>query len=398
MSRISFYVLTQLLVTFVVTLVGMTFVMVFGIMAKEGMRQGLGASAILRLLPFATPSALRFAAPASVLLATCSVFGRMSADNEIVAAKSLGITPRVMLHPAFILAAALSISMIWLNDVAVTWGADGMQTVIAESVEDVVFRLLKTERSFKNKTFEINVKDVQDRTLIDARLVYLADHKVVIEAREAKLRTDLEGQKLVISVTDYIWETPHMRGADHSTFDCVIPLSLATKKERHELRPSELGLSKISDEAIAQQSFISDIESQLAARAAFQMVMGDIPQLAAHAPHPDNQTWESLHDEYSTARRRLHRLKLEPWRRYAEGFSCLFIVMVGAPLAIKMRTSNFFTTFAMCFFPVLCGYYPLLQWAVDQAKDGDLPPYTVWIGNAALLLVGSWFTRRIVRY
>ena len=72
--------------------------------------------------------------------------------------------------------------------------------------------------------------------------------------------------------------------------------------------------------------------------------------------------------------------------------------MVGAPLSIRMRTTNFFTTFALCFFPVLCIYYPVLQWAVTQAKDGVVPPYTVWIGNGVLMVIGLLLTRRIIRY
>ena len=116
MSRISRYVLTQLMLTFSITLAGMTFVLMFGIIVKEISRFGLGLEAILQLLPYATPIALRFAVPASILMATCSVFGRMSSDNEVVAAKSLGVSPRSILYPAFALAIAISMGMIWMND------------------------------------------------------------------------------------------------------------------------------------------------------------------------------------------------------------------------------------------------------------------------------------------
>ena len=44
-----------------------------------------------------------------------------------------------------------------------------------------------------------------------------------------------------------------------------------------------------------------------------------------------------------------------------------------------MRTTNFFTTFAACFFPILLAYYPLLAFAVDRAKDGAVPAVTVWL-------------------
>ena len=398
MSRITRYVLLQLIATFAITLLGMTFVLVFGIMANVGIRQGLGIEAFFRLLPFALPSALRFAVPASILLAACSVFGRMSADNEVIATKSLGITPRCLLYPALAFALLVSLGMIWLNDVAITWGASGMQVVIAESVEEVVFGKLKTEKSFRNKHFSISVKHVHDRKLIEPRLEVHGQTPVIVEARQAELITDLAARSLKILLTDCTMERGGTIYANPGTHQQDIPLSKATIKDRSEPRVSELGLGYISNEAVTQQAVIQKLEQALAARAAYQMVMGDLEQLGSNQVQFDGETWTKLHGQYRAAKSRLYRLRFEPWRRCAEGFSCLFIVAVGAPLAIKMRTANFFTTFAMCFFPVLCIYYPVLQWTMDQAKDGIVPPYTVWLGNGVLLLAGTWLMRSIIRY
>lgn len=395
MSRIARYVLLQLLLSFAMTLLGMLCVLVLGLMANVAIREGLGIDSFFRLLPYALPTAMRFAVPASLLLSACSVFGRMSFDNEIVATKSLGITPRTVLYPAFTLALAISFGMVWLNDVAITWGAAGIESVIFGSVEDVVFRKLKTERSFRNKHFAINVKQVRGRKLVEPRMQLRG---LTVEAREAELDVDLEAETLKILLTDYAIERDGTVVAHPGIWQQEIPLSKATMKDRAERRVSDLGLAHISNEAVTQQASIRAMEQQLAARAAFQLVMGDFGQLRGTEKQPDGNTWDLLHNRYKDAKSRLNRLRLEPWRRCAEGFSCLFIVMVGAPLAIKMRTVNFFTTFAMCFFPVLCIYYPVLQWAVNRAKDGVVPPYTVWLGNGVLLLVGGWLTRKIVRY
>lgn len=405
MSKIIRHILFQLFMTLAITLMGMTFVLVFGIMVKEGMRQGLGPDAIARLLPFAMPSALRFSVPASLLLAACGVYGRMSADNEVIASKSLGISPRVILLPAVMVGVAVSLGMIWLNDVAITWGAKGMQSVIAESVEDVLFRVLKTEKYFKNSHVEIHVKQVIGRTLVGPR-VELKQGKglIVAQARTASLETDLEAQVLHVHLTDYSVETfneknePGFRVAHSKPTILPIPLSHATRKDRREPRVSELGLAHISKAMVEQQGTIQSLEQQLAARATLQMVLGDFSGLGTNTKQVDGQTWGRLHTQHWQSEARLNRLQLEPWRRVAEGFSCLFIVLVGAPLAIRMKTSNFFTTFAMCFFPVLCLYYPIFQWTIEQVKDGSFPPYSVWLSNGVLSLFGTWLTRRVVRY
>jgi lipopolysaccharide export system permease protein len=98
------------------------------------------------------------------------------------------------------------------------------------------------------------------------------------------------------------------------------------------------------------------------------------------------------------AQYRLHRLQTEPWRRWANGFSCLCFVMIGVPVAVWMRFSEFIASFFVCFLPILVVYYPLLAVSVDQAKDGALPPQAVWLGNIILALAGVWMMRRVNRH
>ena len=91
-------------------------------------------------------------------------------------------------------------------------------------------------------------------------------------------------------------------------------------------------------------------------------------------------------------------MRTEPWRRWANGFSCMAFVLVGAPLAIRLRTADVWTSFIACFLPILVVYYPLLAYGVDLAKSGDLPPYCVWLGNVVLVTVGYRMIRWVLRY
>ncbi|MGB0761423.1 MAG: LptF/LptG family permease, partial [Rubripirellula sp.] len=96
--------------------------------------------------------------------------------------------------------------------------------------------------------------------------------------------------------------------------------------------------------------------------------------------------------------KRLIRLQTEPWRRWAWGFSCLFFVFVGAPLAMIAKTSDYWSTFGLCFLPTLLAYYPLFIFGLEQAKDGNLPPYGVWMGNAIMVMIGTILITRVRRY
>jgi lipopolysaccharide export system permease protein len=98
------------------------------------------------------------------------------------------------------------------------------------------------------------------------------------------------------------------------------------------------------------------------------------------------------------SKRRLIRLHTEPWRRWAWGFSCFFFVLVGAPLAMIAKTSDYWSTFGLCFLPTLILYYPLFIFGLEQSKDGVVPPYGVWIGNAVLAMIGMVLIARVRRY
>ena len=94
---------------------------------------------------------------------------------------------------------------------------------------------------------------------------------------------------------------------------------------------------------------------------------------------------------------RLIRIIMEPWRRWANGFSCLCFVLVGAPMAIRMRNADFLTSFFLCFLPILVVYYPIFMMGVSRVKAGAFPPPAVWAGNVLITLWGLWLLRSVIR-
>jgi lipopolysaccharide export system permease protein len=394
MKRVTRYVLGELLKVFLITLTGMTLLMLIAGVAHEAIRQGLGLEPIVKLIPYALPNALRFAVPGTILFATCSVYGRMSASNEITAIKSLGISPIATITPVLILAFFVSLGGVWLNDLAVSWGRKGMQRVILHSVEKIAYGLLRTQRSYSNAQFSINVKRVDDRRLI-LPTIYIHTSEdsppTFVSAQEAELQLDSETEVLSITLTNgliSVGDQTEMRFPD--TIKHEIPLTLATLNGDDRESPSSCPLWRIGPEIEKQKADMQALKERFAAEAALQMMTGEMDALT-------DDDWKRRNRQLDDAVFRLHRLQTEPWRRWATGFSCLFFVMVGAPLAIRMRNADLWSSFAMCFLPILVVYYPLLALGVDCAKSGDLPPCSVWVGNVIFGLVGFWLLRRTLR-
>jgi lipopolysaccharide export system permease protein len=392
MRRLTRYVLGELGKVLAVCLFLITTVVVLTFVGQEAVRFGLGAATVLKLMPYMAPIALRFAIPGAMLLAACAVFGRMSAGNEVMAVRSLGVSPLTLISPALVLAFLVSLTAVWVNDLAVTWGREGVHRVVLDSVETIVYRMLQTQRSYTNGRFSINVKAVEGQKLIRPTITIHGapgDPPLILTAEEAELRRNSGYETLTLLLTCGAVE----RGSVayfYDTEEFVIPLAQASKKGELGQSPSECPLAHIPHEIERQRETIRELRQSLAADAAWRLTSGEFAGLTG-------QEWSERRSALVSAQHRLHRLQTEPWRRWANGFSCLCFVLVGAPLAIQMRNADLWTTFGACFLPILLGYYPLLMLGIDRAKTGAWPPYSVWLGNVVLLAVGLYLLRRVAR-
>src|SRR6185369_10192866 len=145
-ATITRYVAWDLVRVFGQALGGLTAFIMLILIGAEATRMNLGPGPTVQIMKYMLPMALAFAIPAASLFAVCFVYGRLSADNEMVAVKSLGISPMSLLWPGFFLAFVLSLVAVWMNNVAYSWGQTGMQRVVIQSVEEIAYRLLRSQK------------------------------------------------------------------------------------------------------------------------------------------------------------------------------------------------------------------------------------------------------------
>ena len=393
MKIISRYVLSELLQVFLVALTALTlFMLVIGLV-KEAQQQGLGFLQIAALVPYVLPEAMRFAVPGTMLFAVASVFGRMSASNEITALKAAGITPMATIWPAMALAVVVSFVSVWLNDVAVSWGRDGVRRVIVGSVEEIIYGRLRQQRSYSTPQVSINVKCVDGKKLIRPTLSFQPGGSaapVTVSAAEAQLRADAAAGTLVITFRDGTLHVGDFKAVFPDTIERVVPLNTVSQKNIVSTSPSEIAMADFTKARTEQIARISQLEQESAAKTAMAILSGRMEQSVPGAVEFERQ---AVKQEQS----RLKRIIMEPWRRWANGFSCLCFVLVGAPMAIRMRNADFLTSFFLCFLPILIIYYPVFMLGISRVKAGALPPSAVWMGNVLMMLWGLWLLRRVVR-
>jgi lipopolysaccharide export system permease protein len=395
MRRLTRYVLSEVLKVFLASLVAFTLMVLIGVVVREAVDQSLPPSQILALVPYVLPLALRITIPVTLLLATTTVYARISGANEVSAIKSLGISPTVILWPTVALAFLLSLLTVWLNDLAVSWGRKGAEQVVIDSAEEIAYAMLKTRKRYNSPKFSIIVREVHGRRLIRPTVTLKRKGDVpavTISAEEAELRSDRQSGVLRVIVRNGKIDTEALGTVrDPGIQVYEIPLRDASRAGRSDHHPSSVALREISEEVDRARTEIEQFEQELAGRAAHAMLAGDFDGLAS-------QQWHKRHDRLDDLRSRFHRLLTEPHRRWSAGFSCLSFIWVGAPLALRLRNRDFLTSFFLCFLPILVVYYPLLMFGIDASKNGTIPPVALWSGNLLLLCWGTWLLRRVVRY
>jgi lipopolysaccharide export system permease protein len=396
-ARLTRYILLEILKIFSVSLIVLTMLILLIGVGRELLREGLGVMAVLSLLPYVVPMSLQYSLPATMLFAVCCVYGRMSADGEISTIKSAGISPLRIMQPALIFALLLSPFAVLLSDLAVSWGRPGAKRVVVHSLEDVVYRMLRAQRSYSSpKGFSIHVQDVEGKRLLYPTVTLhsrASDQPITMTAREAGISLNSDNETLTLTAVDcrvdlgdgVVQQWP-------GRAEIPIPLDMVMRKGSVDSSsPSELSLRVIGPEAIRQQRATEANRQRLAAQTGFSLIAARWDELAG-------PRGSRLQSTISIADSRLTRLKTEPWRRWAVGFSCFFFVWVGLPLAVRLKSADYWTSFGMCFVPILLFYYPMLQFGVDQAKSGELPPYSVWLANICMSIVGLYLCKYVYRY
>ncbi len=114
------YVLRELLKTFGLALLAITFVFFLGT-AFRLVKDGLTYWMILRSLPFAVPYTFPYSVPMAFLIAVTLTYGRLVADREVLACESCGVPPRALAPPAIMVALLLGLLSLVLQSSFIPW-------------------------------------------------------------------------------------------------------------------------------------------------------------------------------------------------------------------------------------------------------------------------------------
>lgn len=358
------YVFREILVPFVLGLSIFTFVLLLARLLKLielVVNRGVPIANIARVFVCLLPAFLEVTVPMAMLLAILVAFGRLSADSEITALRSSGVSLYQLLPPVATFVVLVTAATAWLSFYARPWGNHGLRTAlwdIARTRASAGIRAQVFNDEFPGLIIyaeEIGTGDRLVRVLISDERDPKSQNTVF--AREGYMISDAESATLtlrlldgVIHSTDAASHTSYQ--TDFRSYDVNLDLraALADTRERRD-NPQELGLEQLRAAIAAKQAAGTPA----------------LPEL------------------------------VEFHRKFSIPFACIVFGLVGVPLGVQparaVRSRGFAVSLAVIFL-----YYILLSTGQALAEQGTLPPVVgLWLPNVVLGTMGIVLLRRAGR-
>jgi lipopolysaccharide export system permease protein len=388
-------ILGELTKVFLLSLIGITGILLMAGIIAEASQQGLGPGQILAAIPLLVPSTLPYTIPATTLFATCVVYGRLAADNEILAIKSSGINILQVARPGIILGLAMSAATMGLYYRIIPYTHLLLRSMVFNDAEELLYSLLKKHGMITHSqlSYTMFVKGVQGKKLLDPvfkRKNPQGKIDLVVSAREAELRVDMAKRVLIVRMKQADTWTPdgsraHLEDEKPITVD--LPEDFGKAGQR---RPRDMTWQEILENRRQFQDEVQKVRGEIAVNTAakfLQDVPSDLPK------HINN-----LKERLDTIQQQVLALDVELQMRPALCVGCLCFILVGCPVGIWFSRSDYLSSFITCFLPIVFIYYPLLLCGTGMAKDGRMHPVPlVWGADMLVGLIGLILFWRLLK-
>jgi lipopolysaccharide export system permease protein len=376
-------ILWELVKVFSIALVGITGILLMAGIISEASQQGLGPGQVLAAIPLLVPTMLPYTVPATTLFAACVVYGRLAADNEILAIKAAGVNLLKVVKPGVVLGLVMSATTLGLYYEAIPCTFRLLRALIVSDAEEFIYSILKRTGVINHASlpYSMFVQGVRGRKLLDP-VVKRKDSQgkidAVATAQDAELRVDMGRKMLLIHMKNGITSTADGSRAyfQERTFDMALPKDFGGEGPR---RPRAMTWPEMLDNRVEQDEEMERVSALHSVNVA-QLLLSDMPLDVS-------QLRSALREKMLVYRQNQLALDVEMHMRVALSLGCLFFILVGCPVGIWFSRSDFLSSFITCFLPIIIIYYPLMLCGTGIAREGRFPMVPLIYGADALVAV-----------
>ncbi len=369
MKTLHWYITKNLVLTALLALGILTFVMLSGQLFRifDLISRGISPMTLGRVMLYLMPDMLRFTLPLSLLIATVLVFSRLSADSEVVAMKSMGISLWQIISPGLMLAFVFSALCFWLSLFVAPEMRYKSERLRLEVTAESPLALLQvgsfseivpgcqvmveSRDGMELQGVHLLMRDKDGKNVQD---IHAARGKVIVHAEDETLELVLMDTEVTVFEWTKEGEKPSLENTRFLKSPTLhLPLNYARSSSKRFLRKLKYLNVK-----------------ELCAR----MVADDL------AGKPISEHLTTLHQKLALA--------LSPFSFF----------LIGLPFGIRSRRSELSIGLLVCVL-LAVGFYAFMMLA--NAVEGVswlLPQYILWIPNLAYQLFGIMMIRRLEQF
>jgi len=323
---------------------------------------------VLLMLLYLLPNILTFSIPMAALLGILICFGRLSADSEITAMGSSGVSIRNLLLPVVVFA-----SLAWL--VAM------VNSNYWEPRVNYRFRLMRNDIALRSISTEVQPRVFEER--FSNKVLYIREAATDQARWEGIFLADISDKN-----------EPKITLARYGD------LNSYPKEQKLQLHLSEGATHSVvnQDPEVYRVSAFDQTDIPVAA------ISGGITEDMARDRMAETETSELLRrlgaaeKERSIVDRERRDRIVEISKRLALPFSVFIFSILGVPLGVIGRRGGKSFGFVMSL-AVFLIYYLLLFQGMNFAKNGRLPAYLgPWLANMVFLLLGIYLLSTADKY
>jgi len=358
MTILDRYLAREILAATLIAVLVLSVVLVLGNISRRLLdllvNHEVPAELILSFIAYVFPFSLTFTIPWGFLTALLVILGRMSADHEITAMRTSGISLGRIATPILTLGTALSALCLYINLSVAPNAQQTMRTVLLDIAINNPLALFGSDQvidEFPGRRIYIGHRE--GNALSNIQVFELDDHFRpirVLHAREGRIAADLEHQQILL----------HLEGAHYEERDRQFPDDF--QRIRHGITGSgtiPVSLQELQEKARAPASLSA-------------MTLGELTSNLSNGSSPAESS----------------AVRTEISKRFSSAFACLAFALVGIPLAITVGRRETSISFGVGL-GVAFAYFGLLLFADSQAANPAWhPEWIAWLPNLLFLLLG----------
>ncbi len=359
MKKIHRYILKEMLWPFIFGFLFFNFILFMGIifdLTQLIFVENAPPLKVIQLILFSLPSFFDIIIPVSLLFAILLSFGRLSADEEIIALRSSGLSFFQIELSILLFAVFLTFTSLLFSAYLTPWC---------------------------NKRYN----KIYQQILLNRPLIELKERTILTFDNKRLYCFDVDEKKQIMrNIVLYEFISPHAQ-----TFPQI------TLAEEGKVEKEKFVLRKIN-------FYRFDQNCKLSQSGKFSEQIIYLYPKEIFEEKKEKESWEMTFTEIkkklkdkSLAFRERKRLEIDFHGRIAIPLATFIMCILGIPIGIKMERGDKSISLGISLVVVIV-YYVLFLTGEFLAKAGFLSPFLgVWIPNFVFLSLGIWFNIRMIR-